>query len=435
MGAGVPAPQCLTQGHAPSLYAAEADRGLGFPRLEADARADLCIVGGGYTGLSAALHLAERGVDVVLLEAGRVGSGASGRNGGQLHSGQRRDQGWLEKRVGREDARALWDMAEEAKALVLDLIRRHGIDAQFRRGLIEPVHKARLVAKARADVRRLREEYRYGQVEWIEREALPAAISTDAYFGAKHDRGAGHLDPLAFAQGLARAAAKAGARIHEDSEVTGVGEAGGQRVITGRGVVAADVVILAGDAEMSGIAKRVESRVLPIRNYIVATEPIGAGQPGGIIPGGEAVSDSRFVVHYWRPSPDGRLIFGGGETYARREPDDIRALVRPHLAATYPALKDVRLDYAWGGSVGITWHRLPLVRRLRPGLYTAGGYSGQGVGLAPFAGKLLADAIAGDTGRFDRFAALPAPPFPGGKWLRPAALIAGMTWYALRDRI
>ncbi len=422
--------------HAPSLYAAEADQGLGFPRLEGEARADVVIVGGGYTGLSAALHLAERGVDVVLLEGARVGSGASGRNGGQIHSGQRRDQAWLEKEVGREDAHALWDMAQEAKALVGDLLRRHAIDAKFRPGLIEPVHKARLVAKARADVMRLREEYRYGEIEWVEREALPALISSDVYFGAKRDRGGGHLDPLAFAQGLARAAAKAAARLHEDSAVVAVDEPSGRRrVRTAGGSVAADIVILAGDAELSGIEKRVEARVMAIKNYIVATEPIGAGRAGGIIPGGEAVSDSRFVVHYWRPSPDGRLIFGGGETYTRHEPADIGALVRPHLAATYPALKDVRLDYAWGGSVGITWHRMPLVRRLRPGVYSAGGYSGQGVALAPYAGKLLADAIAGDTGRFDRFAALSAPSFPGGKVLRPAALIAGMTWYALRDRI
>jgi gamma-glutamylputrescine oxidase len=425
----------LSNSHAPSLYAAEADRALAFPRLEGDERADVAIVGGGYTGLSAALHLAERGVDVVLLEAGRVGSGASGRNGGQLHSGQRRDQGWLEKEFGRERAHALWDMAQEAKALVLELIRKHGIDAKFRAGLIEPVHKARLAAKAQADVRRLREEYRYGQIDWMERDALAAAISTDVYFGAKRDRGAGHLDPLAFAQGLARAAAKAGARLHEESEVTALAEEGRPRVVTRHGAVSADVVILAGDAELSGIERRVESRVMPIKNYIVATEPIGAGRPGGIIPGGEAVSDSRFVVHYWRPSHDGRLVFGGGETYSRHQPADIRALVMPHLVATYPALRDVRVDYAWGGSVGITWHRLPLVRRLRPGVYTAGGYSGQGVGLAPYAGMILAEAIAGDAARLDRFAALPAPPFPGGKLLRPAALVAGMTWYALRDRL
>ncbi|MCC6983013.1 MAG: FAD-binding oxidoreductase [Bauldia sp.] len=425
----------MTQEHAPSLYAAQADPTLAFPRLEADERADVVIVGGGYTGLSAALHLAERGVDVVLLEAGRIGCGASGRNGGQLHSGQRRDQGWLEAKFGRERAHALWDMAQEAKALVLDLIRKHGIDAKFRPGLIEPVHKARLAGKAKADVQRLREEYRYGEIEWMEREALAAAISTDVYHGAKRDRGAGHLDPLAFAQGLARAAAKAGARLHEESAVTALAENGQPRAITGRGVVSADVVILAGDAELSGIEKRVEARVMPIKNYIVTTEPIGAGRPGGIIPGGEAVSDSRFVVHYWRPSADARLVFGGGETYTRKDPADIRGLVRRHLLATYPALAEARLDYAWGGSVGITWHRLPLVRRLRPGVYTAGGYSGQGVALAPYAGMLLAEAIAGDTGRFDRFAALPAPPFPGGKLLRPAALIAGMTWYALRDRI
>ena len=174
---------------------------------------------------------------------------------------------------------------------------------------------------------------------------------------------------------------------------------------------------------------------MPIDNYILATEPIGAGRPGGIIPGGEAVSDTRFVVYYFRPTADGRLVFGGGETYSRREPRDTAAFVRRHLLKLYPQLAGTRIDYAWGGAVAITRKRLPFIRRLRPGVYAASGYSGQGVALAPFAGKVIADAIAGDPTRLDRFAALPCPPFPGGKRLRHPALVAGMLWYALRDRL
>ena len=425
----------LPAAHAPSLYAATADD-LAFPALAGETRADVAIVGGGYTGLSAALHLAEAGIDAVVVEANRVGWGASGRNGGQLHTGQRRDQDWLEERLGRDDAYALWRLAEEAKALVKDLIARHRIDCDWRDGLIETVHKPRLVAEERAYADRLRADYGYTAVDWLDRDALAAAIGTDAYFGGRRDMGAGHLDPLKFARGLARAAAAAGARVFEGSAAARILQtSGGHRIETARGAVTAETVILAGNGYLDGIDAEVEARVMPIANYILATAPIGAGRAGGLIPGGEAVSDSRFVVYYFRPTADGRLVFGGGETYTRKPPQDVAAFVRRHLARIYPRLADVAITHAWGGTLAITLSRLPFIRRVRPGVYAAAGYSGQGVALAPFAGKVLAEAIGGDPGRLDRFAALPAPAFPGGRLLRYPALVAGMSWYALRDRL
>ena len=266
----------------------------------------------------------------------------------------------------------------------------------------------------------------------MERDELSAAIGTELYFGGLRDGGAGHLDPLRFAQGLARAAAAAGARLHEETRATKLVPGG---VATSRGTITADIVILAGNGYLAGIDAETEARVMPIDNYILATKPIGAGQPGGLIPGGEAVSDSRFVVYYFRPSPDGRLIFGGGETYSYRAPRDLAAFVRGHMTRIYPQLRETPIDYAWGGRLAITLPRTPFLRRVRPGVYAAAGYSGQGVALAPFAGKVLADAIAGDPGRLDAFAALPAPAFPGGRLLRKPGLAAGMIWYALRDRI
>jgi len=422
--------------HAPSLYAATADKALTFPVLTEPARVHVAIVGGGYTGLSAALHLAERGVEVALLEAEKVGWGASGRNGGQLHSGQRRDQDWLEAHLGKDDARHLWDMAEEAKALVMDLIARHGIQCDWRAGLIETVHKRRLISDEIGYVEKLKRDYGYDAAEWLDRDALSARIGTDVYFGGRRDATAGHLDPLRFAQGIARAAAKAGARIHEGTRVTQVAHrTDGFELRTKRASLSADIVILAGDGYLHGIDAETEARVMPIDNYILATRPIGAGMPGGLIADGEAVSDSRFVVYYFRPTGDGRLLFGGGETYSRTPPADMAAFVRRHLVRVYPQLADTPVEFAWGGAVAITMKRLPFIRRLRPGFYAASGYSGQGVALAPYAGKVLADAILGDPARLDRFAALPCPPFPGGTLLRHAALVAGMTWYALRDRI
>ena len=421
--------------HAASFYASTADEALAFPALEGDTRADVAIIGGGYTGLSAALHLAERDVDVVVLEAQRVGWGASGRNGGQLHSGQRVDQDLLERYVGADEAMALWRLAEEAKAHFHEVRQRHAIECEWRPGLIEAVHKRRLVDRERRYVERLRTVYGYEAASWLDRTAVAERLGTDVYEGGRLDTAAGHLHPLKWAQGLARAAAKAGARIYEDTRAVRLSESGARSVVTPKGTLTADVVILAGNGYLEGIDSETEARVLPIVNYILATEPIGAGLPGGVLAGGEAVSDTRFVVYYFRPTPDGRLLFGGGETYHKPIEGDISELVRKHLRRIYPRLGDKRIEHTWGGSVAITRNRLPFIRRLRPGVYVAAGYSGQGVALAPYAGKVLADAIGGDTGRLDRFAALPCPRFPGGKRLRFPTFLAGMTWYRLRDRL
>ena len=403
-----------------------------FPALDGSTRADVAIIGGGYTGLSAALHLAEAGIDVALIEAGRVGWGASGRNGGQLHSGQRRDQDWLEQQFGEATAHRLWNLAEEAKALVADLIARHAIACDWRPGLIEAAHKPRFVAGEIAYIEKLRTRYGYDKVEWLDRAALAAAIGTDVYYGGRRDTGAGHLDPYRFAEGLARAAASAGARIFEETRATGLA---GTAITTARGTITADTIILAGNGYLAGIDAATEARVMPINNYLLATAPIDAGKPGGLIPGGEAVSDTRFVIYYFRPTGEGRLVFGGGETYSRRTPADVAAFVQRHLVRIYPQLADTRIDRAWGGTLAITLPRLPFIRKLRTGVYASGGYSGQGVALAPFAGKILAEAILGAPGRLDSFAALRVPPFPGGRLLRRPALAAGMLWYALRDRL
>jgi gamma-glutamylputrescine oxidase len=422
------------EAHAPSWYAATAVGAQSRPSLDGDVTADVCIVGGGYTGLSAALHLAGHGRSVVLVEANRLGWGASGRNGGQLHSGQRRDQATLEAWFGQARARQLFDLAEEAKATVKGLIDRHAIACDWRDGLIHAMHKPRYVPEMRDEVRHLQDRYGMGGLSLLDRDELASAIGTPVYFGGVRDASAGHLHPLNYALGLARAAEDAGARLFEDSAVLSLGEGGVREVRTARGTVRARDVILACNGYLRGLEPDTEARVMPIHNYILATEPLHE-RAHALIPGWEAVADSRFVVHYWRLSPDGRMLFGGGESYGRGFPADLKSFVRGHMLRIYPQLADARIDFAWGGTLAVTLKRLPYLRRLRAGLYTACGYSGQGVGTATFAGKLLAEAIRGEQERFDVFAALPAPRFPGGVWLRHPTLVLAMTWYALRDRL
>lgn len=423
-------------GHPQSWYLNTASAYPEHPPLRGETRADVCIVGAGYTGLSAALHLAEAGFDVVVLEASRVGSGASGRNGGQIHSGHRRDQLVLEAAVGRDDARRLWDLAEEAKALLYALIDRHGIACDVRRGLILADHKPGYVAHSHVYVRHLAEVYGYTQAAPLDRDEIRALVGSEAYYGGMIDHGGGHLHPLNFAFGLARAATAAGARIFELSRVTGFEEAeGGVTVSTeSGGRVKAGFLLQCGDGLMDGLDRRVDAHVMPICNYIAATAPLGE-RARDIIANGAAVADSRFVVNYYRLSPDGRLLFGGGESYRRGLRPNVPAFVRPFMLRVFPQLEDVPLEFGWGGILGITLTRNPYVRRLSDHVLVAAGYSGQGVMLAPLFGKILAEAVRGQMERFDLLGRLPVPPFPGGIALRFPLLVAGLMFYALRDRL
>ncbi|MGA1685254.1 MAG: NAD(P)/FAD-dependent oxidoreductase [Gemmobacter sp.] len=415
----------------PSWYAATAEPLAPFAPLEGEVRADVCVIGAGYTGLSAALHLAERGLDVVVLEAQRVGFGASGRNGGQVGSGQRLDQEELEARLGPGPARALWDIAEEAKALTRDLARRHAGGADYRPGVAFACERPAQVAASHAHARHLSRVYGYDAIAPLDRDAMARLTGSARHAGGFLDRGAGHLHPLRYALGLARAAAAAGVRIHEGAEVRRLTEGAEVVVETDRGRVRAGHAILACNGYLGDLAPRVARHVMPINNFIVATEPLGAAAP---MAEPVAVADSRFVVNYWRQSDDGRLIFGGGESYGWRFPDIART-VRPALARIYPALADVPFSHAWGGTLAITPSRLPAFLRVGRNVLSASGYSGHGVALATMAGRILAEAVAGQAGRFDLMAGLPVGRFPGGAALRHPILVLAMTWYGLRDRL
>lgn len=418
----------------PSWYRATVTPLPRLAPLGGAARADVCVVGAGYTGLSAALHLAGAGLDVVVLEAQRVGFGASGRNGGQLGSGQRLDQITLERMVGRDDAAHLWRLAEEAKDLVRDLVARHAIDCHLKPGVAHACFTAREVAQEHAHAEHLAARYGYDRIEMLDAEGFAALCPSPAYRGGTLDMGAAHLHPLAYALGLARAALGAGARIHEGSEVRGIERGARLRVTTDAGHVEADHVILACNGYLGELDARIAARVMPINNFMVATAPLGA-EAARVLTRDVAVADTKFVVNYFRLSHDGRLLFGGGESYGYRFPRDIRATVRKPMLKIFPHLADVPLDHAWGGTLAITMRRMPCFARPAPGILSASGYSGHGVGMATLAGRLMAEAVRGQASGFDVMARLPVPAFPGGAALRGPLLVLAMSWFALRDRL
>lgn len=417
-----------------SWYVATADIPDARPPLSCERRADVCIVGAGYTGLSAALHLAQAGRRVIVLEAQRVGFGASGRNGGQLGSGQRPAQDILEGWLGQDQADRLWQLGEEAKTLVRDLVARHDIACDLKPGVAWTASSKRDVSDLHDYAKHLQDRYGYAAIETLDAEACRALCPSPDYVGGTLDMGAGHLHPLNFVLGLAKAAEAAGAHICEGARVEAIEEGAQVRVRTANGVVVADHLILACNGYLGGLHRQVAARVMPINNFIVATEPLGA-ETARVLTRDIAVADGRFVVNYFRLSPDGRLLFGGGESYGYRFPSDIAATVRKPMAEIFPHLRQVRIDYAWGGTLAITMRRFPYLARLGRNILSASGYSGHGVGTATHAGQLMARAIEGDGDGFDTMAQVPVNPFPGGASLRSPLLVLAMTWYALRDRL
>ncbi len=422
--------------HAPSYYAATVREAVATRTFDGSIDCEVCVIGGGYAGLATALHLARQGVDVALLEQSRLGWGASGRNGGQAHVGMRRDQHWLEARVGPAVARQFWDYALAARRHLDWLLETYSIDCDFRPGLLHADHRPRYAADTRAHVAHMRGVYGYPHLRFVERDELRTLVASNSYHSGSLDMGGGHLHALNYALGIARAAAGHGARLYEGVEAHApIAHAGGWRVPTPHGEVRAKRVVLACNGYMRGLSPTVERRVMPINNYIAVTEPLGPERAKGLIANGAAVADSRFVVNYFRITPDHRLLFGGGENYGYRFPRDIAAFVRPHVLGVFPQLEDVRFEFAWGGTLGITPTRMPFIRPLAPGLFNASGFSGLGVVQAPYAGKVLADALVGSPEAFELVGRIPVPSFPGGPALRWPTLVAAMSFYALRDRL
>ncbi len=424
----------MTTAHAPSWYAASAHPQPARPPLSGAIDCDVCVVGAGFTGISAALHLAERGLRVVVLEAARIGWGASGRNGGQVVNSYSRDIDVIERRHGSDTARALGAMMFEGGDIIRERIERYGIDCDYRAG-------GAFVALNRHQLRALDEQRklwaRHGNdsMELLESAALQRVVRSDRYVGGLVDHRSGHLHPLDLVLGEATACERLGATIFEDSAVTRIERGERLRFHTSDGVVESRFGVIAGNAYLGRLVPELAAKSMPCGTQVITTEVLGEQRCNELMPAGYCVEDCNYVLDYYRMTADQRLLFGSGVTYGGGDPASIERFLRPKVEAVFPALRGVRFEFAWGGDFLLTLSRLPQLGRLGGNLYYAQGYSGHGVCTSHLAGRLIAEAMGQQAERFDVFAALPHYPFPGGRHLRVPLTMLGAWYYGLRDRL
>ena len=409
------------------------DRGDPYPPLQDDVACDVCVVGGGLAGLSAAIDLADAGCTVAVLEARQVGWGASGRNGGQALVGLSSDMQVIERQLGREAARRVWDTTVEAVGLIQERCRRFGIDCEWRDGFIAAAVTQRRAAELAGWVETLARDYGYDRIRRIDRAELPQWIASGRYRGAAFDAGSGHLHPLKYTLGLARAAAGLGVKIFEQTQAIEVRPGRLTQVRTPRASVHCSHVLLAGNVYLGDLAPRLAARIMPVGTFIAASRRLGAERAAQLIPSGAAVADTQWVLDYFRLSRDHRMLFGGRVSYSRILPRRLPQAMRRRMVDVFPQLADVAIEFAWGGYVDITMNRAPDFGRVAPNVYYLQGFSGHGLALTGLAGRIVAEAIGGTASRFDLFAAIKHREFPGGPWLRTPLLVAAMAWYRIRD--
>ncbi len=416
---------------AQSYYQASANQTLAFPPLQGDVSTDVVVIGAGFTGLSAALELTEAGYKVVVLEAGTVGYGASGRNGGQICTGFSPGQSRLVAQLGKSDALKCFAIAEDSKKLIEQRIAKHNIQTGLQWGYlhcaVKPGREHELVAwKDEMDA------LGYEGCTILSKAELEAKLGTQLYHGALREARAGHFHPLNYCLGLARAATSAGAVIYENSRVLELDHGPQPWARTEHGKVSAKFMVVAGNAYLGKTVKQLYGRVMPVTSFIATTEPLGEDVAKSLIRDNEAVADTNFILDYFRRTEDNRLLFGGGANYSTLEPKDVGGFMKRNMVKVFPQLRDVKIEHAWGGYIAITSNRLPDCGRLSPTTYYAHGYSGQGVALAGMYGKLMAEAIRGTAEKFDLLARVKHFPFPGGP-IRTPLLVAAMLYYRMRD--
>lgn len=418
-----------------SWYAATKNINLDINPLQSDVSTDICIIGAGFSGLSCALHLAHSGRNVVVIDAHRVGWGASGRNGGQLGSGQRLDQLELVNQLGEEVAKTLWDLAEDSKNLVKSLIKTNHIDCDIKPGIFHANHRARFNRQSSLEVKYLNEEYGYSSIRYVDREECHEMVGSQAYFGGTIDTDSAHLHPLNYVLGLAKAAQDTGVDIYEHTRAMSVEYGKKIKISTGNFTIKTDQLVFACNGYLGDLEPAVEKKVMPINNFIVSTKPLSKELATSLIRDDVAVADSKFVINYFRLAGDRRLLFGGGENYGYRFPPDIKKFVTKPMLSIFPQLAGVPLEYGWGGTLAITMSRLPHFSQLHENVRSISGYSGHGLGMATLAGKLAADSINGDDESFEVFRSTRSRNFPGGPAFRSPLLVLAMLYHSMFDRI
>lgn len=419
----------------PSYYAASRNIVRQPQVLEGAVEADICVVGAGYSGLSAAIGLAEQGFKVVMVEAAEVGWGASGRNGGQVVNGLNASLDTIQRRYGQQTANFVGGLLQEGAGIIYDRVERYGINCDLKRGNIyaayTPKHMEELKAK-----QALWRSHGMDDHELLDKSQIRQHIGSDVYEGGMIDHSGGHMHPLNLALGEAAAFEGLGGKIFERSPVTKVDQdASGATVSTEKGQVRAKTALICGNAYLGNVVPELTARVMPVSTQMMATEPLGEDRANALLPTGMCVEDVRYILDYFRLSADHRLIFGGGVVYGGTDPADVEAKLRPNMDKVFPQLKQVKVDYAWSGNFALSFSRVPQLGRLGKNIYFAHGYSGHGVTGSHLFGRILSEAVRGDMTRFDTFASLPWIPFPGGRMFRAQYSTLGSWWYALKDRL
>jgi gamma-glutamylputrescine oxidase len=421
------------QPHAPSYYAASAAPQRVRPALMGSTQADVCIIGAGYTGLSTALTLAEAGLRVVVLEAHRVGWGASGRNGGQIVHSYSRDLDVIERNHGLDAARTLGAMAFEGAQIIRERVRKYGIDCDLKDGGVFAAIKPRQIAHLKSQ-KALWERFGHPGLQLLSGTESRTVVNTDRYVATLIDPTGGHFHPLKLAQGEAAALESLGGVIHEGTPVRRVQRGDPAVVFTDSGEVHARYVVVACNAYIGDLEPALSAKSMPCGTQVIATEPLGAlGRE--LIPSDHCVEDCNFLLDYFRLSADQRLLYGGGVIYGARDPAHIESIIRPKMLKTFPELHGVRIDYAWTGNFLLTLSRLPQVGKLSGNIYYSQGCSGHGITFTHLIGRVLGQAIQGQAERFSAFERLPHYPFPGGRALRVPLTAMGAWYYQLRDTL
>lgn len=421
--------------HTSSYYAASANSSLQRPPLNGAIQADICVVGAGFTGLSTALHLAESGKSVVLLEGAKVGWGASGRNGGQIVNGFNASLESIEKRFGKDNAVFLGGLVQAGAGIIRRFVADYDIHCDLKKYNLYTAFNTKQMQGLRHR-QTIWEQYGMEAQEMLDAQQLKNHVVSDQYVGGMIDHSGGHLHPLNLALGEAAAFEKLGGTIYEHTRVLRVNNVSSDPVvITENGTVTCGQLVLCGNAYLGNAVPKLSARVMPVSTQVMATEPLSTDLANSILPSDACVEDVRYILDYYRLSADKRLLFGGGTVYGGREPADVEAKLRPNMEKLFPQLKGINVDYAWSGNFALSFTRVPQMGQLGPNAFHAMGYSGHGVTGSHLYGQTLANALQGDTENFERFASIPWRPFPGGQRFRAPYSTAGSWWYGFKDAV